>query len=57
MLALVDAPFLYSECPACFLPIRHTLQMNPDGTLIANPQMFERGIRLHLVYACEAVQR
>lgn len=57
MLTTVNAPYVYTYCPACSQPIRFTLKTNPDGTLIYEPGQVGRGLQLHLVHACEAVQR
>lgn len=53
----IDAPYLYTACPACEQQIRLTLSINPDGTLEYDAAMGELGLRLHLRYACEAVER
>jgi hypothetical protein len=53
----IAPPHMFSECPACFLPIRFTIQQLPDGTVTYDERLSSAGIRMHLLYGCEAARR
>jgi hypothetical protein len=53
----IAPPYLFSECPACLLPIRFTVETLPDGQVRYSKQAFSAGIRIHLLYGCEAARR
>lgn len=54
---VIDAPYVYQYCPACDMPIRFTLGVEPDGQLRYVDGSVARGLSLHLRTSCEARPR
>lgn len=54
MLATIAARFIHAPCPCCEQRIRFTVKVAPDNALVIDSDLIERGLELHLRYACEA---
>lgn len=57
MIATIGTPYVYTPCPACDQQIRFTCGRDEAGTPTLDIETTKRGVRLHIRYACEAVQR
>lgn len=53
----VSPPYIYTPCPMCEQIIRITHRVGPDGLMEYVPEANHDGIRIHLLYGCEAVAR
>lgn len=54
---VVTRPFSYVECPMCPQTIRFTNRVTPDGLVQADSDAIKTGLRVHLLFGCEAVER
>jgi hypothetical protein len=54
---VVTQPFSYVDCPMCPQAIRFTNKVTPDGLVEHNEDAIRDGIRIHLLFGCEAVER